>query len=231
MTLLQLPTEEREEEEYQRLCMSYEEFLEWADEDTHAEWAEGEVIVHVPTKDRHQRIAEFVERLLALFVELFDLGLVRIPPFEVKLWPDGPAREPDVFFLAKEHADALSDDRLAGPPDLVVEVISPGSVRLDRHQKFREYEAAGVPEYWIFDSRPSHQRADFYYLDDSGRYELFATEDDEIVYSKVIANFWLRPAWLWQEPMPTPLLALMEIVGPKNLVETLENVSAEADGE
>lgn len=212
----------------QRLRMSYEEFLEWADEDTRAEWVEGEVIVYMPPRNEHQIIVEFLERLLALFVEWMGLGMVRIAPFEVKLWPGGPAREPDVFFLAKEHKNALGSRRLAGPPDLVVEVVSPGSVQEDRSRKFRDYETAGVREYWIVDSRPGYRRADFYRLDEDGRYELFATEDDEVVHSAVLADFWLRPAWLWQKPLPNPLLVLAEIVGPERLIEVLRDVSQEA---
>ncbi|MBS1251256.1 MAG: hypothetical protein MAG451_00287 [Anaerolineales bacterium] len=215
--------------EHQRLCMSYEEFLEWADEDVHAEWVNGEVIVHLPPKNEHQLIIEFLHQLLALFVGLSDRGLVRIAPFEVKLWPDGPAREPDILFLDQEHMDALSSERLAGPPDLIVEVISPDSVRRDRSRKFREYETAGVREYWIIDSRPGYQRADFYRLDEGGRYELFATEDDDVVHSTALPEFWLRPAWLWQAPSPNPLLALAEIVGTESLIETLRSASPEAN--
>jgi Uma2 family endonuclease len=211
----------------QRLRMSYEEFLEWADEDIRAEWVDGEVIVHMPPTDEHQRIVEFLHQLMSLFARLLDRGLVRIPPFEVKLWPGGPAREPDLFFLAKERMDALSSDRLTGPPDLIVEVISPDSVRRDRHRKFREYERAGVREYWIIDSRPGYRRADFFRLDETGRYELFATEDDEVVHSTVLADFWLRPAWLWESPLPNPLLALAKIVGTETLIDTLRGVSAE----
>ncbi len=46
------------------LRMSYEEFLQWHDEDTHAEWVDGEVIVHVPPKDIHQATLGFLYRLL-----------------------------------------------------------------------------------------------------------------------------------------------------------------------
>lgn len=57
-----------------RLKMSYEEFLRWSDEDTHAEWVDGEVIVFIPPKPVHQITLNFLNRLLSLFVELFDLG-------------------------------------------------------------------------------------------------------------------------------------------------------------
>jgi Uma2 family endonuclease len=65
--------------------MSYEEFLRWSNEDTHAEWVNGEVIIKVPPKDVHQSTVGFLYELLSLFVRLFDLGRVRVAPFEVKL--------------------------------------------------------------------------------------------------------------------------------------------------
>jgi len=40
--------------------MTYEEFLAWADEDTHAEWIDGEVIFLSPASNRHQDLAEFL---------------------------------------------------------------------------------------------------------------------------------------------------------------------------
>ena len=61
----------------------YEEFSEWADEDTRSEWVEGEVIIHMPPKNAHQNVVEFLYELLSLFVRLLNLGKVRIAPFEI----------------------------------------------------------------------------------------------------------------------------------------------------
>ncbi|CUS06000.1 protein of unknown function [Candidatus Promineifilum breve] len=68
-------------------------------------------------------------------------------------------------------------------------------------------------EYWVIDPRPGRQRADFFRLLPEGRYELFATEDDERVESGVLAGFWLNPAWLWEAEERDPLLTLMETRG------------------
>lgn len=89
-----------EEAQPTRLKMSYEEFLEWSNEDTHAEWdaSTGEVIIFMPPKNIHQATLMFLSQLLDIFVRLFDLGKVGIAPFEVKLKPSGSSREPDIFF-------------------------------------------------------------------------------------------------------------------------------------
>jgi Uma2 family endonuclease len=123
------------------------------------------------------------------------------------------SREPDVLFVAREHASRLTENYLDGPADLVVEVVSDDSVHRDRHKKFKEYQKEGIPEYWIIDPRPGKQRADFYYLDEDGDYALFATEDDEKVASRVIDGFWLRPSWLWLADEYDPFLAFCEMRG------------------
>lgn len=197
----------------QRLRMSYEEYLRWADEDVHTEWVDGEVIVHMPPKTVHQKIAKFLSDLLGLFVRLFRLGELYTAPFEMKLWPGGPSREPDILFIANENLNRLTEDRLEGSADLVIEIVSDDSIHRDRNEKFREYSKAGVREYWIIDPRPKKQWIDCFQRNEQGEYELFATEDSERVESRVVPGFWLRPEWLWQADSLDPLTAFFEMRG------------------
>lgn len=182
------------------LRMRYEDFLAWSDEDVHAEWipidstGNGEVIVQMPPELVHQQVTGFLSRLLGLFVHLFGLGKLVIAPFEVKLKPGHSSREPDLFFVATENLERLTQERLNGLPGLVIEVISDDSVKRDRDDKYREYRDAGVREYWIVDPREERQRADFFCLDDQGEYRLFATEEDVRVESRVLPGFWLLAA-------------------------------------
>jgi Uma2 family endonuclease len=203
-----------------RLRMSYEEYLAWADEDTRAEWVAGEVIVSMPPKDLHQRLVEFLYYLLGTFIRLNSLGLLRIAPFEVKLSAEGPARQPDLMFLRAAHLDRLTPERVVGPPDLIIEVVSDDSEHRDRVDKFNEYEAAGVPEYWILDNRPQRRRAYFYRLGAEGQYLQVGLEPGGIYRSAVLEGFWLRVGWLWA-PEPDPLRALAELMGPEQMAEAL----------
>jgi Uma2 family endonuclease len=205
----------------QRLRMSYEEFLAWADEDVHAEWVDGEVIVQMPPKEPHQRVVAFLVQLMGLFIQLFNLGRLLPAPFEMRAIPDGPAREPDLIFIAREHLDRLSPERLSGPADLVVEVISDDSVARDRADKFYEYQAAGVREYWILDSRPGRERADFYVLDNNARYRPVPQDADNRYHSTVLPGFWLQVDWVTSVEPPAVLTALAQIVGPQRLVEAI----------
>lgn len=213
-------------EEAYRLRMSYEEFLAYVDEDMHAEWVDGEVIVHMPPKDRHQDVVRFLLTLFSLFVDFFHLGKVRPAPFEMKLTPTGPSREPDILFVAQEHRERLTEERLEGAADLVVEVVSDDSVMRDRVRKFTEYQAAGVREYWLIDSRPGHGQADFYVLDEQGKFQAVPVSGDSIYRSTVLPGFWLRVDWLGAEELPDPLLTFAEIVGPPQLMDALRTMSA-----
>ncbi len=69
-----------------------------------------------------------------------------------------------------------------------------------------------MSEYWVVDPRPGRNRADFYRLDASGEYELYATDEDERVVSEVLPGFWLRPSWLSLESKPSVMAAFLEIL-------------------
>lgn len=189
--------------------ITYEEFLAWADEDTLAEWVEGRVVAISPASKRHQDVARFLANVLDLFARVQGLGTVIIAPFQMQLPTSG--REPDVLFVAAEHQDRLTPTRLAGAADLVVEVISPESRGRDRGDKFYEYQAAGVAEYWLID--PDMRRTEFYQLDDSGAYALIAPDAAGIYRSRIMSGLWIDVAWLWQEPLPSVNRVLLAIAG------------------
>ena len=130
---------------------------EWAEEDYFAlpdtnryvELSEGTLIMPPHPTLAHQEALKRLFLRLNAFVEERGLGIVQIAPLPVRLWP-GKIREPDLFFIAKEHAERIGE-QVCGVPDLVVEVTSPSTARTDRMEKFQEYARAGVPEYWIVD--------------------------------------------------------------------------------
>lgn len=187
--------------------MTYEEFLAWADEDTLAEWVDGDVIMTSPASAQHQRMADFLNHVIDLFVQSRDLGIVLSAPFQMKL---ENGREPDLLFVKREHLDRLNPTYLEGPADLVVEIISPESVGRDRGEKFYEYAQGGVPEYWLLD--PQRQQAEFYRLEDD-YYVLTFSGYEGRYEALMLPGFWLDVTWLWQDPRPSPLRVLADVVG------------------
>jgi Uma2 family endonuclease len=188
--------------------MTYEEFLAWADEDTWAEWVNGEVIILSPASLRHQQLATFLATAMNFFVDVHQLGAVLTAPFQMKIGLDLPGREPDIIFVAREHFDRLRDVYLDGPADLVVEIISRDSRARDRGEKFYEYEQGGVREYWLLDYL--RRQAEFYQLGSDGIYRSMPVDAAGIYRSTVLNGLWLKVEWLWQEPLPLLLAVLKE---------------------
>jgi Uma2 family endonuclease len=177
--------------------------------------------VQMPPKQRHQQVVAFLVQLMGLFIQFFQLGRLLPAPFEMRATPDGPAREPDLLFVAHEHLDRLTQERMNGPADLVVEVVSDDSVARDRADKFYEYQAAGVREYWILDPRPGYERADFYVLDERGRYRPVPVDQDGRYSSTVLPGFWFQVDWVLSAEPPSVLNALAQIVGPQKLAQAI----------
>jgi Uma2 family endonuclease len=186
--------------------MTYQQFLAWADEDTCAEWVDGEVIALSPVSDIHDDLAGFLQALFRFFVEVHRLGRVFHEPFNMKTGPDLPGRSPDVMFVAAENLSRLKGTFLDGPADLVVEIVSTESRARDRGDKYYEYEQGGVREYWLID--PLRRQAELYQRDESGIYRL-APIASGIYRSTVLDGLWLKVDWLWQEPLP-PLLTVLK---------------------
>lgn len=184
---------------------TFEAFIEWVDEDTSAEWEEGEVIFLSPTTVRHQLLAGFLLSLIGTYVEQQHLGKTIFAPFKMKI--PGYGAEPDVLVVLKQNESRLRKTYLDGPADLVIEVISPDSIERDRVKKFNDYEAAGVAEYWIID--PERETAEFYQL--SGGHYVMADMPDGIYHSRELPGMRFPLVWLQVAHQPELLDALRSI--------------------
>ena len=189
--------------------ISFEEFMQWLDEDTRAEWVDGEIFMMSPASDQHQDLVEFLIVILRFFNETHQAGWLRVAPFVMRTSVHPSGREPDILFVTQERAHLVQPTFLDGAADLIVEVVSPESVGRDRGEKFVEYEAAGVREYWLID--PLRQQAEFYQLGSDGRYRPGPIDTGGVYRSVVLDTFWLRTTWLWQRPLPPVLNVLKEL--------------------
>jgi Uma2 family endonuclease len=187
--------------------MTEEEFVAWCDEDVKAEYIGGEVMVYTPVSRRHDELTWFLGTLLKLFVEKNDLGSIHGPELQVRLRA-GLRRVPDLLFINKEHRDILRDAHVDGAPDLAIEIVSPDSEERDWREKYWEYQEAGVKEYWVID--PYSKTMAMYRLVEEGHYRRVELKEG-IYRSEVVPGFWLRPEWLWQEPLPNVLEIAQEL--------------------
>lgn len=159
-----------------------EDYFSLPDTNRIVELSEGRLIMPPHPSWRHQTALQNLFLKLQAFVEGHQLGIVRFAPLPVRLWP-GKIREPDIFFITKEHADRIGE-QACGVPDLVVEILSPGTYRTDRLEKFLEYARAGVSECWLAD--PEERTIEVYTLRE-GAYALLEKRGaGEIVRSQLL---------------------------------------------
>lgn len=190
-----------------RAYVSFDDYLEQSS-DTHIrEWVDGEIITMPGASYEHQNLSKFLINILSLYIEDKDLGEILYSPFAMKLEEQRRGREPDILFVSKEREHLFKKTYLDGAADLAIEIISPESVGRDRGEKFVEYEAAGIREYWLFD--PERKQTEFYRLSDDGFYQLISTSDG-VFRSEVLPGFFLRLEWFWQEKL-SALEALKEL--------------------
>lgn len=192
--------------------MTYEEYLARSDVEGRSEWVDGKAIYCLPTSLVHAELTAFLTTLLRIFSRRMNLGKVLTAPMEMRILDPFVSREPDILFIATRNLDRLGRIRLDGPADLAIEIISDDSVGRDRGDKFDEYERAGVGEYWIADPRPGRHRFDGWIRGAEDRFQAMSPDDDGRYHSMVLPAFWLRPEWLWQDPLPEETRLLDEIL-------------------
>lgn len=185
--------------------MTEQEFVDWSFERVDAEWVDGEVILVAPANNEHESIDEWFGRLLGNFLEEFDAGVLRRNMF-VRLARQRSRRVPDLMVIKTASQDRVKPTYINGPPDVVVEIVSPDSRNRDRREKFFEYEASGVREYWIID--PLARAIDLYAL--VGRRYRDLDPVDGQLRSTVLDGFYLRTAWLFGNRRPKVATVLKE---------------------
>jgi Uma2 family endonuclease len=130
---------------------TYSEFARLPSEGgTRYEVIDGELVVTPAPGLRHQRIATDLVTALNAFVRDHGLGQVFAGPVDV-LFAEGDYLQPDIVFVRTGNEHLLSERGIEGPPDLVVEILSPSTAARDRGVKLERYRYFGVPEYWVVD--------------------------------------------------------------------------------
>jgi Uma2 family endonuclease len=96
----------------------------------------------------HQDVSVTLASLIFMHVRQKKSGKVYAAPVDVFL-SNKNAFQPDIIFISTENKSKLKKDGIYGAPDLIIEILSPGSKKLDLTKKKDAYEKAGVKEYWI----------------------------------------------------------------------------------
>lgn len=134
----------------------------------------------------HQRAVGRVFYYLMMHVELAGQGQVLQSPLDVELAATMVV-QPDVVVVLPARAEIITLQRLVGAPDLVVEVISPGTAGYDRREKQDAYAQAGVTEYWLVD--PYAETVEVLTLVQERYHSLGVFGEDTILPTQVLPSF------------------------------------------
>ncbi len=163
--------------------------MDFTDGDTGIyELIKGEIVKRSSPNTPHQQTHHnlFVE--LGLYNRQKNLGRLFSAPYDVYLDEDNAGIQPDILFVKHERDHIIRNNNgIVGGPDLIVEILSKGTMKVDRGDKMEVYEMFAVREYWIVD--PAARSVEVYRMENN-RYRLFSTAQEEGTFkSAVLPDF------------------------------------------
>ena len=130
---------------------TYSELVALPDDQMRHELIDGEHFVSPSPGTRHQLIVWNLVAILGPFLRSNPVGTALAGPFDIKLSLFTVLVPDLVYFTAERFARVVNEKHATAAPDLVVEILSPGTRRRDKGRKRAVYDREGVREYWMMD--------------------------------------------------------------------------------
>lgn len=130
--------------------LTYEDYCGLPEDGLRYEVIEGFLFSEPSPRTTHQEVAGNLFGVLRAHVRERGLGKVFFAPVDVIL-DQRTVVVPDLVFIARERAPIVTERAVEGAPDLIVEILSPGTARRDRIAKMNAYARHGVRHYWLVD--------------------------------------------------------------------------------
>jgi Uma2 family endonuclease len=134
----------------ERCGLTYEDYCALPADGLRYEIVDGALFSEPSPRRSHQEAAFRLATLLDAHARARGLGKVYIAPFDVIL-DRTTVLVPDVIFVARDRLGIVAERGVEGAPDLIVEILSPGTGRRDRVAKLNAYTRHGVQHYWLVD--------------------------------------------------------------------------------
>lgn len=133
----------------------------------------------------HQLIVQNLNFLFSAYVRTNKAGRVLSAPMDVTLSPKDTV-QPDLLYIDKLRYSVISEKKIDGAPDIVIEVLSPSTAYLDLKYKKDLYEISGVKEYWIVD--PEDNSVEIYFNEANSFNRIQKSKKDGLLSSKILSG-------------------------------------------
>lgn len=107
----------------------------------------GKIIFMPSPTPSHQDVCLNIAGDIRIFLKKKPLGRVFIAPLDIS-FTTNDTFQPDVLFISNARLENITEKRIVGAPDLVVEVLSEGNTKKEMSYKKHVYESSTVNEYW-----------------------------------------------------------------------------------
>jgi Uma2 family endonuclease len=179
----------------ENLRHTYADYLNWEGPERY-QLINGEVFMMASPTVAHQAI-------LVEIVTQFNIWLrgkpcrVFVAPLDVRLFPeddnsDDTVVQPDLLVVCDRTK--LAKGSVNGPPDLVLEIMSPSTSRKENILKFEAYLNAAVGEYWVIE--PEQKLAEVYVYED-GHFISSCYKGDAVISSTVLPGLSVELKTVW----------------------------------
>jgi Uma2 family endonuclease len=148
-----------------KIVLTYEDYVLLPNDRNRYEILDGELTVTPAPSTKHQTASGNLFVLLTHYIKDRDLGQLFHAPIDLIL-ESTSVLQPDLLFVSKARRSIITEKAIEGVPDLVIEILSPGTSRIDRVTKAQIYARHGVPAYWIVD--PDQEAIENYLLETDG---------------------------------------------------------------
>lgn len=147
---------------------TYQDYLNLPESVLRTEILDGILVQEPAPLIKHQSVLTHLHILLHTYFSRQDPeGVVFVSPVDVTL-SETVVVQPDLLYISSHNREIITETHITGAPDLVIEILSPSSVRKDRFDKYGIYQRFAIPHYWLVDA--PGEFIEIYSLNDEGLY-------------------------------------------------------------
>ena len=180
-----------------RRRMTYQDLLALPDDGLRHELIDGEHFVTPSPVSKHQIILGNLHRIIGPHTYGTKCGVTMFAPYDI-VFTDYDVVEPDLMYFSRQrYAEVVTEKNAQGAPNLVVEILSPGTRRRDEGLKRRLYERMGVDEYWIVDPAAENVRV---YRASRGAYRAMRFTRGDTIVTDLLPGLEIKLADVFELP-------------------------------